>query len=163
MSRNPYIQAAEELRVTRASGEIYESDGNCVVQAMAQRRQYQPALALKSKLTGVVELLLFVWVAHFCVQINLGDFQRLVAEPTSDFHQVEASYGASSSPPSCEDGAGNARSRLGAFRRSPRIHVDCRIGLLESSSYTARNSARRAAQSILICGGSAPQGFRLHW
>ena len=42
------------------------------------------------ELAGAVELLLLFWVMHFCVQVNLGHFQRLVAEPTSDFHQVEA-------------------------------------------------------------------------
>ena len=90
MSRNPYIQAAEELRGNAGQWRVYESDGNCVVQAMAQRRQYQPALALKSKLTGAVEFPLFVWVTHFCIQVNLRDFQGFVAKPTSNFHQVEA-------------------------------------------------------------------------
>jgi hypothetical protein len=35
---------------------------------------------------GAVELLLLFWVMHFCVQVNLGDFQRFVTEPTFDLH-----------------------------------------------------------------------------
>ena len=37
-----------------------------------------------------VELLLFLGVMHFCIEINLGNFERFVTEPTLDFHQVEA-------------------------------------------------------------------------
>ena len=33
MSTNPYIQAAEELRDNSGQWRVYESDGNCVVQA----------------------------------------------------------------------------------------------------------------------------------
>ena len=40
--------------------------------------------------TGAVKLFLFFWVMHLRVQINLRHFQRFVAEPVLNFHEVEA-------------------------------------------------------------------------
>ena len=42
------------------------------------------------ELAGAVQLLLFLGVVHFGVEINLGDFERLVTEPALDLHQVES-------------------------------------------------------------------------
>ena len=41
------------------------------------------------ELAGAVELLLLFWIMHFCVQVNLGAFERLVTQPVLDFHEVE--------------------------------------------------------------------------
>src|SRR6266581_5808399 len=42
------------------------------------------------ELAGAVQLLLFLGVVHFGVEINLGNLQRLVPEPALYLHQVEA-------------------------------------------------------------------------
>jgi len=41
------------------------------------------------KFAGSVEFLLLFRVMHFGIQVDLGYFQRLVAQPTSDLHQVK--------------------------------------------------------------------------
>jgi hypothetical protein len=42
------------------------------------------------ELTRAVELILFLGVVHFGVEVNLRNLQRLVPEPTLNFHEVEA-------------------------------------------------------------------------
>jgi hypothetical protein len=42
------------------------------------------------ELTGPIELLLFLRIMHFRVQVNLRHLQRLVVQPVLDLHQVEA-------------------------------------------------------------------------
>ena len=47
---------------------------------------YGVPLSVGLELTSAVELLLFLGVVHFGVEINLGDFKRFVPEPVLDFH-----------------------------------------------------------------------------
>ena len=101
-----------------------------------------------SELSGAVELILLFWVMHFCVQINLGDLQRLVAEPTLDLHQVEAR----AQPVRCRRLAKPVKVMLLAYRAGLARYLDFMAVIVSAfanrRSYTARNSARRVLQSL---------------
>ena len=52
----------------------------------AREPEFRSRVIFGLELTGAVELLLFLGVLHFGIQIDLGDLERLVSKPALDFH-----------------------------------------------------------------------------